>query len=581
MEEGQEDDVEGVEGLVVDEGDNAQEGDDLDGHADAVDDVRLETLEDTTRLRDGSVDRGETLLSKHDVGSGLGGIGGAGDGDADLRLGESGRVVNTVAGHADDLAHSHEHGNNLVLVLGHHLREAVGGGNEVVTGSAGGPERGVGQDVGAKFDLAGELLGNVQVVAGDHLHVDGRLLDGCNGFSGVVAGGVHDREGARVLHGAAILGNADGDRLVTRLAEGSVRSQHLGRDVLIVIHSPLLAAVALGLEHLGDDTLSNANLLSGRLMSVVGHRALDDGVEAVVSVLGVIGQEIAGGLVNFVLVPRDHLGICLVDGAVDGVVLVGGVGGKGAHCEHFLAGEAVEARSGLVVDGHLGSGERAGLVGAQDNHRCDLLEGGEVGDDAALLGHLLGTNGEGDLHNHGKSNGHGGDGEREGHLEHLGERDAAETDLVDEQGTDGNESENDEDATGHNDLTLENAHVLAARLLDRLRRLADHRVEAGLSNESLALANLADRAGPELLPGARLALAVLAGHGDGQRLTGERGLVDRELVALDPFGISRDDIATADEDDIAGHNLDNVERGEGAVALDRQLADHAILEGGD
>ena len=62
-----------------------------------------------------------TYLGEDDVGGSLGGVGGAGDGNADLGLGEGGGVINAVAGHADDLALRLEDTNHLVLVLGHDL----------------------------------------------------------------------------------------------------------------------------------------------------------------------------------------------------------------------------------------------------------------------------------------------------------------------------------------------------------------------------------------------------------------------------------------------------------------------------
>ena len=44
-------------------------------------------------------------------------------------------------------------------------------------GLRGRAEHGVREDVGAQVDLARELLGDVEVVAGDHLDVDVRVLD--------------------------------------------------------------------------------------------------------------------------------------------------------------------------------------------------------------------------------------------------------------------------------------------------------------------------------------------------------------------------------------------------------------------
>ena len=97
----------------------------------------------------------------------------------------------------------------------------------------------------------------------------------------------------------------------------------------------------------------------------------------------------------------------------------------------------------------------------------------------------------------------------------------------------------------------------------------------------LALARLDDRARPQLLATAGLALRVLTRDLDGEGLAGERRLVDGELVAVEPLAVGRDDVAATEEDDVARDDLGHVHRGELAVALDRKLADHAVLEGGD
>jgi hypothetical protein len=89
----------------------------------------------------------------------------------------------------------------------------------------------------------------------------------------------------------------------------------------------------------------------------------------------------------------------------------------------------VRVRVWVRLGSNLRGGEGAGLVRAQHDHRCDLLERRQVGDDAALLGHLLGADGEGDLHDHGERDRDRGDGKRERHLEDLLELLATEAHL--------------------------------------------------------------------------------------------------------------------------------------------------------
>ena len=108
-------------------------------------------------------------------------------------------------------------------------------------------------------------------------------LDLLDRHGGVRAGRVHNRERARVLHRPVVDRDGDGDRLVAGGPKGGVGREHLGRDVVVVIDDPLLAAIALDrLQHLGHDALGHAQLLARLLVFVVGDGALDDRVEAVV-----------------------------------------------------------------------------------------------------------------------------------------------------------------------------------------------------------------------------------------------------------------------------------------------------------
>ncbi len=93
----------------------------------------------------------------------------------------AGRVVHAVAGHADDVAALLQHLDDVVLVLGEDLREAVG---LLDRSDRAAPPRGAWcrskhagvENVGAQAELAGDLLGDGELVAGDHLDVDAQLL---------------------------------------------------------------------------------------------------------------------------------------------------------------------------------------------------------------------------------------------------------------------------------------------------------------------------------------------------------------------------------------------------------------------
>ena len=113
-----------------DEAPGHQEGDDdeprlEDGAAHLVDDPGEHALEDRAAVLHEVDDARQALAREHDAGGALGHVGGAADGDADLGLAQRGRVVDAVAGHADDVPGGLEALDDAVLVLGEDLGEAV------------------------------------------------------------------------------------------------------------------------------------------------------------------------------------------------------------------------------------------------------------------------------------------------------------------------------------------------------------------------------------------------------------------------------------------------------------------------
>jgi len=89
---------------------------------------------------------------------------------------------------------------------------------------------------------------------------------------------------------------------------------------------------------------------------------------------------------------------------------------------------------------------------------------------------------------------------------------------------------------------LEVAHVVGA--VHQVRRLAEECVHAGGDDDGLDLSLLHGGAREDTLP------RVLV---DGQRLAGQRRLVDLERVALKQPGVGGDDVTELDADDVTGH----------------------------
>ncbi len=203
------------------------------------------------------------------------GFGGAGNGDADVGLLQRQRVVDAVAGHADDVAALLQRLDDGVLVLRKHLREAfrpldVGGDlrRDVPLGQVAGEQVGRPLDVGPEAELGGDLLGDGDVVAGDHLDRDS-VFDGARDrLLGVRPWRIEQRQDVEERPGALLVGACDADGPVAfggELVDDLVRLRQI---------------VALDLAQLADDDLRRAlgdaerlaRLLHDRRLGALAHR---------------------------------------------------------------------------------------------------------------------------------------------------------------------------------------------------------------------------------------------------------------------------------------------------------------------
>mmetsp|Transcript_33175 Transcript_33175/g.80582 ORF Transcript_33175/g.80582 Transcript_33175/m.80582 type:complete len:476 (+) Transcript_33175:145-1572(+) len=116
----------------IEEDRDEEEEDQLDGAGDSVDAVVADALEDLAAHDHGVDDDAEPGLGQDDVGRGPRSVRGAFDSDPDLGLLERRGVVDTVAGHPDDLPGGLEDLNDLVLVFGEDLRKSVGRDDDVL-----------------------------------------------------------------------------------------------------------------------------------------------------------------------------------------------------------------------------------------------------------------------------------------------------------------------------------------------------------------------------------------------------------------------------------------------------------------
>ena len=93
---------------------------------DAVDRVAVHPLEDLAALLDRINDDGQSRSNQNNGRRRARRIRGAGHRDAAVGFLQCGRVIDSVAGHADDVAALLQILNNVILVFREHLREAVG-----------------------------------------------------------------------------------------------------------------------------------------------------------------------------------------------------------------------------------------------------------------------------------------------------------------------------------------------------------------------------------------------------------------------------------------------------------------------
>jgi hypothetical protein len=103
--------------------------------------------------RDRGDDAAQVAAHEGDVGGGDGHVGTGADGDADVRAGQCGRIVNAVADHGDHVPGGLQRADLLGLLVRQHLREDVADG-----------------------DVGGDRLRGGGVVAGEHPHFEAERL---------------------------------------------------------------------------------------------------------------------------------------------------------------------------------------------------------------------------------------------------------------------------------------------------------------------------------------------------------------------------------------------------------------------
>ena len=445
-------------------------------------------------------------------------------------------------------------------MLGVNLRKAVGAAAELAVVPA---ERGAllevlclhqrelvgAQDVGSHAEDAARLHGNRLVVAGDHLHGDAKVVGAVDGVLGVGSGRVEEGEDTDKLEGS--VGGAHGAR-DREGADAAVCELHnLGLDL-----SRNLRLVVAHVQHDVGRTLGHLHPLTRLLVHHGRLRALDRGIEGHVVRLVVV---VEGTNVNRV----EHEGVERILGGLPPL------GGERRELEHVVPAQTLDEDGKIFLKHHLVEGQGARLVGAEDGHARELLDGGEARDDGLLGGELVATQGEGRGAHDTQGDGDGGDEEDDVEREHLPEVDAdveqvAKHDETDD-GTRGDQD--DHDLAEHLLKVSELVHAL-----HEVRGLAEEGLGAGGGDGGLDLA-----AGHR-----RSHLGLGSGvHRHRERFASERRLVNLDGLSLAEDAVGRDRAARAEAHDITGDQLRRVHVVDAAPALHGSLGLERLAQRGD
>ena len=208
-------------------------------------------------------------------------------------------------------------------------------------------------------------------------------------------------------------------------------------------------------------------------------------------------------------------------------------------------------------------GQGAGLVRAQHVDAGQFLDGDQPADDGLLLGEQPCADG----HRHRQHGGHRdrdrGDGQHQGELQRGQDRVAAQ-DRRDDDKRHQRDREDDQVVADLEHGALEMAD--GVRVLHQFGGLAEVGAGAGGIHQGADLTLPDDRPGEHGVTGCA---------GRGQRLPGQRGLIDLDLVAVEQPGVGGHDVTQAQPDHITGHQLPRRRGDPCAVAfharVDREL----------
>lgn len=237
-----------------------------------VDRVVAHALEDNTGLADGVNNGRKSGLGENDIGGTTGSVGGSLDGDSDVGAGKGGGIVGSISSHGDEVTEGLEALDNLVLVLGEDTGESIRVHDHLVESAVlavGGESSSLhnlsGVHVVSQAETTSGLLGNGELVTGNHLDANTESLSVVDGLLGVITGRVEDGEESDELESVSGLVDLAGGNVLVGDGEGTESTGGELLDVLLELVLNLGGLVA-GAE-VDDDTLENEKAKSGTALS--------------------------------------------------------------------------------------------------------------------------------------------------------------------------------------------------------------------------------------------------------------------------------------------------------------------------
>ena len=355
------------------------------------------------------------------------------------------------------------------------------------------------------------------LIAGNHLDAHAHLPRARDGCFGLLARRIEQRQHAHKLPLAFLIcpGHAQRTEAASRkfidgFLDGGLYLTGVGRHLQNYLR-----------RSLGHIELFSVRAFDGGFGALM-HRVERLEMDHLIALQGLI-----------VLQAADH-------GQVDGVLVFRTRSQRGAE-DDLVGRDTVDAER--IAQRQLVLGQSAGLVRAQHVHARQFLDGRQPGHNRFFFRQQARADRHGHRQHRGHRHGNRGHGQHQGELQRGEDRVAAEE-------RDGNNHrhqshrENDQVIANLQHGTLEMAD--GVRLLHQLRRLAEVGVRAGGVHHRVDFALADNRPRKHRL--ARFALG-------GQRLARQCGLIHFHRVARQQARIRRHDVAQAQADDVARHQL--------------------------